>query len=88
MVYSSILLKLLSQLKAVNYSERNAVIIHHFTKVDSVHGLITRQMLKHVGASLSCYTGFQVHCPIQATQKPMAIMYQQWLLLGLLTRGM
>ena len=48
----------------------------------------TRQMLKHVGVSLSCYTGFRVQCPIQAAQKPVAIMYQQWLLLGLLTQGM
>ena len=56
-------------------------------------------MLKHVGVSLSCYTGFQVHCPIQTStralnhknmmaQKHLAIMYQQWLWLGLLAQGM
>ena len=42
-------------------------------------------MLKHLGA----YTGFEVYCPILAAQKPaVIIMYQQWLLLGLLTQGM
>ena len=44
--------------------------------------VVTRQMLKHVGASLSCYSGFQVRCSIQAAQKPATIMYQQYMVIA------
>ena len=79
----------------VGRSHSSGSLVTIYCVVENVVGALvnvemqfTRQMLKHVGASLSCYTCFQVRCPIQVAQKPTTIMYQQWLLLGLLTQGM